>query len=172
MKSQRSLTKKCLAKVAAGVLTLAAATQAPANSIIALTNNNSFGFGAGTVFVPIAAGVFQTAPFFNGFNQRFIVSYTAECGVNAANTTSFVDLTIRVVNIATGVITVLSPTAGGTDAFCSANGTPGFDGLQMHTVHAVGGVGLPAGNYRVQVLARVNGPGAGNLDDSALIVWR
>lgn len=174
MRNQRSLRKRLVSRVAAGVLGLAAAIQASASPIIALTNPNDFSFSTVQVPVPIAAGVFQTPIFFNALNQRFVVSYTAECAVSAAagDTTTFVDLTIRAVNALTGVVTVLAPTVGTTDAFCSANGTAGYDGWAMHTVHAIGGVGLPAGNYRVEVLARLSGPGAGNLDDSTLIVWR
>ncbi len=174
MRSQRFLRKKLVSKAAAGVLALAAATQVSALPIVTLTNPNSFSFGLAPAAVPIAAGVFQTPVFFNLANQRFIVSYTAECVVDAVagDTRTFVDLTIRAVNVGTGVVTVLAPTAGASDAFCSANGTDLIDGWAMHTVNAIGGVNLPAGNYRVEVLARLSGPGTGTLDDSTLIVWR
>ena len=174
MRNQRSARTRLASRLAAGVLGLAAATQSSAGPIIGLTNPNDFSFGTILVSVPIAAGVFQTPVFFNGFNQRFVVSYTAECAVTAAagNTTTFVDLTIRAINVLTGAVTVLAPTAGGSDAFCISNGTAAADGWAMHTVHAIGGVGMPAGNYRVEVLARLSGPGTGNLDDSTLIVWQ
>ncbi len=172
--SRKPIQHALFSALVAAALAAGAATQASAQSFIALTRPGNFTFGPALVMVPIAPGVFQTPVFFNAANQRFIVSYTAECAVAAAagNTSTWVDLTIRVVNVGTGAITVLPPTVGGADAFCTSNGTAADDGWVMAAVNAVGGAGLPAGNYVVQVQAALSGAGTGHLGDSSLIVWR
>jgi hypothetical protein len=160
----------------AAVLGLLAATQASADAFIAIgrAGNFTFGSAAGQVAVPIGAGVFQTPVFFNAAGQRFIVSYTAECAVAAAagNASTWLNLDVRAVNAGTGQVFVLTPTGGALDAFCTSNGTAGNDGWHMSAVNAIGGPGMPAGNYRVQVRARLSGAGTGHLGDSSLVVWR
>jgi hypothetical protein len=165
--------RKCALVASLGLL---AAGQASADSFIALARAGNFTFAsaAGQVAVPIGAGVFQTPAFFNAAGQRFIVSYTAECAVAAAagNTSTWLDLDVRAVNLATGAVFVLPPTVGGADAFCTSNGTAADDGWNMTAVNAIGGAGMPAGNYVVQVRARLSGAGTGHLGDSSLVVWR
>ena len=157
-------------------LGLLAATQASATALISHTRSGNFTFSSasGQVAVPIAAGIFQTPVFFNAAGQRFIVSYTAECAVAAAagNASTWLDLDVRAVNVGTGAVFVLSPTVGALDAFCTSNGTAASDGWQMNAVNAIGGPGMPAGNYVVQVRARLSGAGTGHLGDSSLVVWR
>lgn len=152
---------------------LMAASQASADALIGMTRAGNFTFAA-PVTVPIAAGVTSSPAFFNAAGQRFIVSYTAECAVAAAagNTTTWMDLNVVAINIATGAVFTLAPTVGTLDAFCTSNGTVGNDGWSMNAVNAIGGAGMPAGNYRVQVRARLSGAGTGHLGDSSLIVWR
>jgi hypothetical protein len=160
----------------AAVLGLLAATQASADALVAIgrAGNFTFSSASGQVAVPIGAGVFQTPAFFNAAGQRFIVSYTAECAVAAAAgvTSTWLDLDVRAVNIGTGQVFVLTPTGGSLDALCTSNGTAGNDGWQMNAVNAIGGPGMPAGNYVVQVRARLSGVGTGHLGDSSLVVWR
>ena len=172
MKFDITLRKRAIA----AVLGLLAATQASADAFIAIGRPGNFTFSSasGTVAVPIGAGVFQTPAFFNFAGQRFIVSYTAECAVAAAAgvTSTWLDVDVRAVNIGTGQVFVLTPTGGTLDALCTSNGTAGSDGWQMNAVNAIGGPGMPAGNYVVQVRARLSGAGSGHLGDTSLVVWR
>ena len=112
--------------------------------------------------------------FANAANQRFVVTYSAECAVNAAagNTTAYTDVDIVVLDPFGVVVQTLSPTDGNQDVFCTANGTAGFDGWSRNSVTAVGGVGLPADNYRVRVRARLNGGFQAWHGDRSLVVTR
>jgi hypothetical protein len=169
-------TRKLLWKASvASALALLGATHASADALIALTRPGNFTFAfPARPPVPIGPGVFTTPAFFNAAGQRFLVLYTAECAVSAAagNSSTWLDVDIRAVNIATGVVTVLPPTVGVADAFCTSNGTVAFDGWHMNAVNAVGGANLPAGNYRIEVRAGLSGAGQGSLGDSSLTVWR
>jgi hypothetical protein len=166
---------KTLMATLLGAAALAAALPAQAEILVTMSRPGNFaGIGAGGQLMPLTpAGINQTPAFFVPAGGRFIVSYTAECANDAPGTTSWVSLDIRAVNQATGAITILPPTrvAGDQDAFCSSNGTAGFDGWATHTVIATG-VQLPAGNYRLQVFARTVNGGSGWLSDSSLVVWR
>ncbi|WP_298235438.1 hypothetical protein [uncultured Azohydromonas sp.] len=158
-----------------GAAALAAAVPAQAEILVTMTRQGNFsGFGAGGTLMPLKPdGATQTPAFNVPAGGRFIVSYSAECSNDAPGTTSWVTLEIRAVNVNTGAVKVLPPTntAGGQDAFCTSNGTAGHDGWATQTVIATG-VQLPAGNYRIQVLARTVNGGTGWLSDSSLVVWR
>lgn len=158
-----------------GAAALAAAVPAQAEILVTMSRPGNFaGITAGGQLMPLTpAGANQTPAFFVPAGSRFLVSYTAECANDAATTSSWVSLDIRAVNVATGAITVLPPTnvAGSQDAFCTSNGTAGYDGWTTTTVIATG-VQLPAGNYRLQVYARTVNGGSGWLSDSSLTVWR
>jgi hypothetical protein len=158
----------------ASAIALLAVTEVSADALIALTRAGNFTFNSpGPATVPLAAGVFATPTFSNAAGQRFLVLYTAECSVNAATQSTWLDLDIIVRNLGTGAVTVLPPTVGTGDAFCTSNGTAAHDGWRMDAVNAVGGPGLPAGNYRVEVRAKIqNGAGQGSLGDTSLTVWR
>ena len=156
---------------AIGALSLMAATQASAHSLAAVTAAGNFTFAAGTATLP---GM-TTPLFFNPAGARFIATFSSECSVNAAagNSNAYTDVDIVVLNPANVVVAVLSPTAGNQDAFCSANGTAGFDGFESNSVQAIGGTNLAAGNYRVQVRARTNaGATGGWFGERALILYR
>ncbi|WP_280154823.1 hypothetical protein [Piscinibacter sp. XHJ-5] len=154
-----------------GALGLLAAGSASAQLI-----TNAVGPGnqfiAGGALVPLLG--MTTAPFFNAANQRFVASFSAECAVNApaGNHTAFTDIDIVVLNGAGAVVQTLAPTLGGTDAFCTANGTPVFDGWTRASATVVGGVGLAAGFYRVQVRGRVPIPFSASYGDRSLVVSR
>ena len=122
----------------------------------------------------VSAGSTVTPIFANPAGARFIVSYNAECAVAAAagNSSTWMDVDVRAVNIATGAVFTLTPTAGGLDAFCTSNGTAANDGWQRVVVNAIGGPGMPAGNYRVNVRARLSGAGTGHLGDTSLVISR
>jgi hypothetical protein len=154
------------------ILGLVFSTLAFAHSITAVTGVGNFIF-AGAAVPPIPG--MTTALFPNPAGARFIVTFTAECAVNAAagNTTAWTDVDILVLNAAGGVVQVLPPTAGNLGAFCSSDGSAGLSGWQSNTVDAIGGPGLPAGNYRIQVRARLNnGATQASYGERTLIVSR
>jgi len=157
-----------------GALGVMAASQASAHSFIAVSRMGNFTFPAAGAMVPIAGAAVVTPIFANPANARFIVSYNAECAVAAAagNTSTWMDIDVRAINAVTGAVFTLTPTAGGLDAFCTSNGTAANDGWQRVVVNAIGGVGMPAGNYRIQIRARLSGAGTGHLGDTSLIVSR
>jgi hypothetical protein len=155
-----------------GAFSLVAATQASAHTIAATSAPANWTFaGAAQVIVP---GM-TSAPFFNLLNQRFIVTFSSECAVNApaGNSMGWTDVDVVVLNVFGAVVRTLAPTIGSADAFCAANGTAGFDGWESNSVQAIGGSGLPAGVYRVQVRARLNGGATGGwFGERALVVTR
>lgn len=167
-----NLQRNWLAAAAAGALALTAATGASAHSIAAVSSAANFTFvGAAPVAVPA-----MTSPLFaNAAGQRIVVTFSSECSVNApaGNTGAWTDVDIVVLNMFGGVVEILAPTAGVGDAFCASNGTAGFDGWETNAVTAFGGTTLPAGNYRVQVRARLNGGAVGGwFGERSLIVGR
>lgn len=158
-----------------GAAALAAAVPAQAEILVTMSRHGNFsGFGAGGTAVPLTPNGTTLTPAFNvPAGGRFIVSYSAECANDASGYQSWVSLEIRAINVNTGAVRVLSPTgaSGGADAFCSSNGTAGYDGWGTHTVNA-NGVQLPAGTYRIQVWGSTVNGGSGWLGDSSLVVWR
>jgi hypothetical protein len=122
------------------------------------TVNWSFG-GAAQMVVP---GM-TTTLMFKPVNQRLIITYPAECAVNApaGNNSAWMDVDIVLLNAAGAVVYTAPPTAGSFDAFCSANGTAGFDGWESNAVTAVVPPTFAAGFYRAQVRARLNAGATG-----------
>lgn len=162
--------RKHLRRVAiVGALAAVAAGSASAHLITSQAAPGNFIFAGG----PIPLPGMTTAAFLNGANQRFVVTFSAECAVNApaGNFSWFTDVDVVVLDAAGAVVQTLSPTAGAADAFCTANGTNVFDGWSRNSVTAVGGLGLAAGNYRVQVRGRVP-LGQAWYGDRALVVSR
>lgn len=155
-----------------GALSLTAASQVSAHAVSAVTDPNNWTFGgAAQLIVPNMT----SAVFANLANQTFIVHFAAECAVAApaGNFTGWLDVDIVVLNALEAVVQTLAPTVGAGDAFCSSNGTAAFDGWSSNAVIAVGGANLPAGNYRVQVRARLNnGATGGWLGERTLLVTR
>lgn len=144
----------------AAALTALASTHASADVLTAVTAPANWTFtGAARVLIPG-----MTTPLFaNPANGRFVVTFSSECAVNApaGNTSAWTDVDIVVLNAAGAIVATLAPTVGAADAFCSSNGTVGFDGWETNSITAVGGAGLPAGAYRVRVHARLNGGATG-----------
>lgn len=164
----KSNWRRIAAVAAFGVM---AATQASAHAITANTAVGNFIFAAG---VPALPGM-TSGLFFNPAGARFIVTFAAECAVNAAagNTTAWTDVDIVVMNAANVVVATLAPTAGTLGAFCASDGSAGLSGWSANSVTAVGGAGLIAGNYRVQVRARLNnGATQASYGERTLIVSR
>ncbi len=107
--------------------------------------------------------------------ERIVVTFSAECAVNALAGDFTANTDVDIVMLAPGpvVVQTLSPTPGASDIFCSANGTAGFDSHARNSITVVGG-GLPANVYQVQVRARTNGPAGTQAwyGDRALVVSR
>lgn len=157
---------------AAGAVALIAATQVSAHMVTWVADVNNWTFAAaGQVVIPA-----MTTPLFpNAAGQPFSVTFSSECAVNApaGNTAAWTDVDIVVLNVAGVVVQTLPTTVGAADAFCGSNGTAAFDGWSTHSVTAVSGGGLAAGNYRVQVRARLNGGAtAGWFGERTLLVSR
>jgi hypothetical protein len=155
----------------AAAIGLATVGAAQAHTISAVTRTGNFIFNAG---VPVIPGM--VSPLFaNLAGQRFIVHFAAECAVNAAagNTTAWTDVDIQLLNGAGALVAVLQPTVGNLGAFCSADGSAGLSGWQSNAVIAVSPANLPAGNYRVRVLARLNnGATQASYGERTLLVTR
>lgn len=147
-------------------------SHASADVLSAVTAPANWDFaGAAQVIVP---GM-TTALFANPLNGRFIVTFSSECAVNApaGNSSAWTDVDIVLLNVAGVPVRTLAPTVGSFDAFCGANGTAGFDGWASNSITAVSGGGLPAGLYRVQVRARLNGGATGGwFGERSLVVIR
>jgi hypothetical protein len=155
---------------AAAALGLAGIGAAQAHTIAAVTAVGNQVIGG----LAVIAGT--TTPLFaNAAGQRFIVHFAAECAVNApaGNTTAWTDVDIQVLNAAGAVVQTLAPTVGTLGAFCSADGSAGLSGWQSNAVIAIGGTNLPAGNYRVRAVGRLNnGATQASYGERTLIVTR
>ena len=78
---------------------------------------------------------------------------------------AWVDIDVRMNGVA------IAPTAGSPDAFCSSNGTAGFDGYVRASITLR--VPIIVGNNTLTVLGRLNnGATGGWLSDSAVVVER
>ena len=165
--------RKQLTRIAAvAALGLMAAGSASANYLThqAAAGNHVF---SGAAQVPLLG--MTSVAFANAVNQPFVVIFSAECAVAApaGNMSAWTDIDIVVLNAAGAVVQTLAPTAGNADAFCSSNGSVGLDGWSMNSVTAVGGIGLAAGVYRVQVRGRLNnGATSASYGDRSLVIMR
>jgi hypothetical protein len=124
---------------------------------------------------PVPLNNMTSPSFFNAYGERFVVTFSAECAVAApsGNYYAATDVDIVVLNAAGTVVQTLAPTFGSQDAFCTANGTAGWDGWSRNSISVVGGgFGLPAGNYSVQVRGHVPVPFFAWYGDRALVVSR
>lgn len=162
------------ARRVAALTALGLAGVAQAHTIAAQTAVNNWPIPLGAAATPIPG--MTTVLFANPAGARFYVHFAGECAVNApaGNTTAWADVDIVVLNAAGLPVQVLPPTAGNQGALCAADGSAGTTGWQSNAVIAIGGPGLPAGNYRVQVRARVNnGALAGStIGERTLLVTR
>jgi hypothetical protein len=166
--SIRNQLRRVAFAAAVGLLAAGSASAQLITSNIGVGNQ----FVAGGAPVPLLG--MTTIPFFNNANQRFVVTFSAECAVSApaGNTTAFTDIDIVVLNAGGVVVQTIQPTLGAADAFCTANGTPGVDGWLRGSATVVGGVGLPAGFYTVQVRGHIPIPFGASYGDRSLVVSR
>jgi hypothetical protein len=168
----RSCLKRFTLPVLAA-LALFSPTASKADAVRVITDPNNWTFvGAAQVVI---SGM-TVSSFSNNANQRFLATFSAECSVDApaGNAGAWIDVDIVVLNAGGTVVLTLSPTIGSGDAFCASNGTAGFDGWETNAITAVAvDHDLRAGNYRVQVRARLNGGATGGwFGERSLVVWR
>jgi hypothetical protein len=136
-------------------------TAASANSLATAVGTDNWTF-SGPAQVTVS-GMLSNA-FFKPANTRLIVTFSAECAVNAptGNPNAWMDVDIVLVNALTGaVVYTASPTVGSMDAFCSSTGTAGFGHWATHSVQALIPFNLASGTYRAMVKARLNNGGTG-----------
>jgi len=91
------------------------------------SGNYTFAQGTSNLVPLDNAGTTQLT--FSG-SGKHVITYSAECAVSAAagNAGTWLNIDIELIpNIATGVVQVLAPTAGTSDAFCTSNETAGAD---------------------------------------------
>jgi len=159
---------RALLKTAVAATLIVLSSQADARVFNAQTRPGNFTFAGGPVFVPLNTAGSTVASFGipGTARQRVIISYTAECAVDAAGNATWVDIDILV----DGVQVAPPTNAGGNDAFCTSNGTAGFDGWVMAAVNTV--LTLRPGPHSVQVRARTSDNVSGGwLSDSSLVIW-
>ena len=136
-------------------------TQASANNLAFAVGTNNWTF-SGTSQVDVN-GMVSNA-FAKPANTRLIVTFSAECAVNApaGNPNAWMDVDIVLLNAFTNaVVYTASPTVGSADAFCSSTGTAGFGHWATHSVQALIPFNVPAGTYKAAVKARLNNGGTG-----------
>jgi hypothetical protein len=151
------LRRRCAAVLAATLLTPG---PAPAHSLAYAVGTDNWSFtGPGQVIVPNTT----TTAFSKPANQRLIISFAAECSVDAPAGYNFawLDIDIVLLNAAGAVVFTAPPTVGSGDAFCSADGVAGFGGYSGSAVLASVPFNFPAGTYRAQVRARLNAGATG-----------
>lgn len=118
------------------------------------------------VFVPLNDANATSVRFSVATERKVVITYSAECAVNAAadNNTAWLQITILIDGVP------LRPTAGESDAFCSADGKVGFNNWVRPSV--TGYLLVPPGTHTIQVqtsgLAGATGLWLG---DTALIVF-
>ena len=106
----------------------------------------------------------QSNVFTKPANARLIITFSAECAVDApaGNPNAWMDVDIVLLNATTNaVVYTAAPTAGAADAFCSSTGTAGFGHWATHTVQALIPWNFAAGSYKAAVKARLNNGGTG-----------
>lgn len=153
---------------AIGALALAAAGPASAQYITHRVVAGDVVFGGGPVpLLPL------TNAFANAAGQPFVVTFSADCAVDAANLFDYTSVELYVWEPAIGaIVQFLQPTMGPADEFCTADGVAGFSSRARHSVTAVGGIGLEAGVYQVGVRAGVTGAANASYGNRIVVVTR
>jgi hypothetical protein len=157
-----TLKQAILALALAGT---AAAAQAGVKAS-ALRPGNWVSLSAAEVLVPVNAAGATTLSFTLPSAGKKILTYSAECAVDAPAgvTGTWLSLDIYVNGV------VVSPTIGTTDPFCPANGTMGFDGYVRASITIP--IQGKSGSNTIQIKARGGGSATGLwLGDSALVIY-
>jgi|SRR5687767_7848789 len=157
MTLRQTVLALALASTAAAVHAGVKASAIRPGNFVALSPNE--------VLVPLNATGATTLSFSLPSAGKKILTYSAECAVDApAGSNGWLTLDIYVNGV------VVAPTVGTTDPFCSGNGTAGFDGYVRASI-TIPIQGISGGNI-VQIKAR-GGSGATGLwlGDGALVIY-
>lgn len=151
---------------AACALALSAlAVAAQAKVIISGVYPSNFSFSTATSLVPLASTGATSRTFNITKAGTYVLTFSAECSVDApaGDNAAWVDLDILIDGVA------VAPTSGTSDAFCSANGTLGFDGWAHPSITIP--VSLTAANHTLQVQGRLNfGATGGWISDISFVL--
>lgn len=129
------------------------------------TRPGNWSSASAPVLVPLNANGATTIAFNSAAAGRRVLTYSAECSVDApaGNNFAWLDLDVVVNGI------VVPPTVGSADAFCSADGVAGFGGYVRSSITVV--ISVIEGTNRIRIQARGNAGATGVwLGDSALVV--
>lgn len=118
------------------------------------------------VFVPLNDGNATSVRFSVSTERKVVITYSAECAVDAAadNNSAWLEITILIDGVP------LRPTAGTSDAFCSSDGKVGFNNWVRPSVTGYLLVGPGIHTIQVQT-SGLNGATGLWLGDTALIVF-
>jgi hypothetical protein len=129
------------------------------------TYANNFSYNVSGTFVPVTSTGATQLTVNAAAAGRYVITFSAECSVDApaGNNFAWVDIDLMVNGVA------VSPTAGTSDAFCSADGVAGFGGYSRPSITVV--APLNAGANAIRVLGKFQaGATAGWISDSSLVV--
>jgi len=161
------IKSKVAAAMASALGLVAAASPAMAQVVANVTNTANFTFTTGTPVLLATGAINMTA------GQTLVATFSAECAVDAAAgiSNAWTDIDIQLVNEVGTVVNTLSPTAGAGDAFCTANGTAGFDGWTTASM-TVAQTFSASGFFSLRVVGRVNGGLGAWYGERSLVVLR
>jgi hypothetical protein len=129
------------------------------------TRPGNWSSASAPALVPLNVNGATTIAFNSAAAGRRVLTYSAECSVDApaGNNFAWLDLDV-IVNGA-----VVPPTVGSADAFCSADGVAGYGGYTRSSITVV--ISVVEGTNRIRIQARGNAGATGVwLGDSALVV--
>jgi hypothetical protein len=133
------------------------------SSVVSFTRAVNFTFTTPTALVPLTSTADTTVSFNLNAPGPRVLTFSAECAIDGANTSAYLDLDILHNGVA------LSPTAGNQDAWCAANGTADADGWIRGSITLV--VSGVAGVNTIQVQARRNNAATtGWIGDISLVI--
>lgn len=156
---------KNLNRLAVAMLLGTAAAASVAVVRVNATRPGNWSSTAAATLAPLNANGATTISFNSATAGRRVLTYSAECSVDAPAGNNFAWLDLDV--IVNG--TVVPPTAGTSDAFCSADGVVGFGGYARASITVV--ISVVEGTNRIRIQARGNAGATGVwLGDSALVV--
>jgi hypothetical protein len=141
------------------------ASAASAKVIGSGTFASNFSYTTSGTYVPVTSGGATTLTVNAPKAALYVITFSAECSVDApaGNNFAWVDIDLEVNG------TAVAPTAGTSDAFCSADGVAGFGGYNRPSVTVV--TPLNAGANSVRVLGKFQGGATGGwVSDSSLVV--
>jgi len=161
-------TKSLVVAATAAACIAAASVPAMAEVVLYASKSSNFSFTTATAMVPLKGNGRTSLSFVFSENPKGmrVITFSAECAVDApaGSFTGWVDIDILVNGIA------VPPTDQTSDAFCSSNGTVGFDGWATQSISVARK--LNAGPHTIEVRARLNGGATGGwISDTALVVF-